>query len=145
MSTEDIKTTTFSFLTGILKTPYAIPGGGLYLLWKWIQLTPEEVARVKELEFLFNSAIGVAVAILMVIAGLSIAGSYFFTLLRTAKEDFREMFTEPLIEMTAAIRHIQTKVEVITEIANEEFTRSADHKDRIEQKLYSLSQFFEGK
>lgn len=145
MSTQEIKKGTLDAIGGIIKTPLAIPGIIVLLLWKWLQLTPDEVTRIKELQPMLNSAIGVSIAFSVVIAALVIALSYVFMMLGKFKEEIKDVFTTPLKDMTIAISALNTKIDVATDAFEAQIERGERQRAEIEAKTDKILSFIDSR
>lgn len=145
MSAHDIKQGTFDFFSGILKTQYALPGILIWLAWQWIRLTPEEVVRMKELEPFLNSPLGIALAFVIVIAAFLIAISYVFSMLKSFKDDLKEIFSEPLKEMSQNLKEFDNKFEVAEKTLEYHVDRAEKQRTEIRDFLRKQQSFFEAR
>ena len=92
---------------GLINGAYALPAIMIGIIYLWIHLTPEEIERVKDLEPLMNSSIGIAFSFV-------VAMSFVFNLVGKLKGEIKDVFTRPIREMTEAMLDIKSDVRTLT-------------------------------
>ena len=100
MSTKEIKERGIEVKEGAVNLCLRLLNGSWSLLaifflivWGWLQLSPEEIAQLKELETLLNSKVGWWLGFVIFI-------SYIVSIIGKLREDIENIFTNPVKEMT---------------------------------------------
>jgi len=113
MAAQDIKQGTFDIIVRLLNGPYAIVviiGVAIYF---WSNFSPEQIDRIKELQPLLNSSLGIALAIVVVV-------TYISTIINS-----------PIKEMTSAVIGLKT----VLHDAIESMEKRANEVDETNRKI----------
>ena len=156
MSTKEIKDIGNGIKDGMVTLFLRLLNGSWSLLaicfvivWGWLKLTPEQIVQLKELETMLNSKVGWWL-------GFIIFVSYVVSIIGKLRDDIKNIFTNPVREMTyilAAMREdVRNSEESLkTTMGNIErkFEKSIDRGDvergEILSMLHSFKTFIDGK
>lgn len=108
------------------------------LLWGWLQISPEDVKRIHDLEPILNSKVGQYLMFVIII-------SFIISAIGKVKDDIREIFTNPVRDLAAMMVRTDAKIINIEDKFEKSIEKGEQQRDRIENLLQTQNRFFEEK
>jgi hypothetical protein len=106
MSSEEIKQGVMELFLKLLGGAYALPTITIAIVYGWSILSTEQIERIKELEPLLNSSLGIAFAVIVVVSYLS------------------NIVASPIKDMTEAVMSLKKEIHHAIEAMEERLTHA---------------------
>jgi len=127
MNTQDIKQDMIQVAFKLLNGAYALPVIVIVTVWLWSNLTPDQIERIRELEPLLNSSLGIAFAVIVVVSYIS------------------NIISSPIKEMTQAISSLKAELHEVIEIMDTRIQAAEEQHANILNRIERIQGFFESK
>ena len=127
MNTQDIKQDMIQVAFKLLNGAYALPVIVIVTVWLWSNLTPDQIERIRELEPLLNSSLGIAFAVILVVSYVS------------------SVISSPIKEMTQAISSLKAELHEVIEIMDTRIQAAEEQHANILNRIERIQGFFESK
>jgi len=127
MNTQDIKQDIIQVAFKLLNGAYALPVIVIVTVWLWSNLTPDQIERIRELEPLLNSSLGIAFAVILVVSYVS------------------SVISSPIKEMTQAISSLKAELHEVIEIMDTRIQAAEEQHAHILSRIERIQGFFESK
>jgi hypothetical protein len=125
MSTSDIKQSTIEIALRLLNGAYALPVIIVGIVYFWSHLSLEQIDRIKQLEPLLNSSLGIAFAVIIVVSYLS------------------NVVSSPIKEMTEAVIALKGDLHGIIEAMERRLDKAEMQHISIVEEVKEIKKFFE--
>jgi len=127
MSTQDAKQGVIDLFLKLINGAWALPTIIVVIVGLWSRMTTEQICRVKELQPLLNSSIGIAFAVILVVSYLS------------------NVISSPIKEMTTAVIELKSELHDVSEALKDQSKHIESQFREIQVKVTHIEEFFTDK